>query len=397
MIHNKQINPCQYPLLISLVALLSVVLSGCKTDSVDAGKNTSEITGSPKAQVGAYYYPWYKKDSGPEKHDWKNAMRLLLKNEQKPMLGKYDSSDPKVVGEHINQSVRGGIDFWAVSWWGPGSPTDKAFRDVILPHPDACNIKYAVLYESTGRLGTFDKPNYDNWLPDLEYMKATYFTDPAYLHIEGRPVVFVYLTREYFRNRGHEALQQMREQFPEIYLVGDDVFYGDGNDVYEAEWAKPFDAVTSYDIYGQSVGPYGGTEKAVKILAENYAKAKKIANTAGTAFMPAIAPGYNDTAVREGHPGRARYFSDLDDSKEGDIFRAMIRQAALPHLDPGAGNIMMVTSFNEWYEDSQIEPTAGTAKSSRTDQSDSGTFYTGGQWYPDYGFLYLDILREETD
>ena len=31
------------------------------------------------------------------------------------------------------------------------------------------------------------------------------------------------------------------------------------------------------------------------------------------------------TAVREGHPGRARYFTDVEDSEEGDLFRAMIR------------------------------------------------------------------------
>ena len=117
--------------------------------------------------------------------------------------------------------------------------------------------------------------------------------------------VWLYLTREYFRGKGQEALRQMREKFPEIYLVGDDVFFGDGIEEYKAEWAKNFDAVTAYDIYGQSIGKFGGTQKAVEYLASNYALAKKAANSVGTAFMPAIAPGYNDTAVREGHPGRA--------------------------------------------------------------------------------------------
>ncbi len=55
----------------------------------------------------------------------------------------------------------------------------------------------------------------------------------------------------------------------------------------------------------------------------------------------------------------------------------------------------MVTSFNEWYEDSQIEATAGAAQPSLTDDSKSGEYYTGGQTYVDYGYLYLDILREE--
>ena len=54
----------------------------------------------------------------------------------------------------------------------------------------------------------------------------------------------------------------------------------------------------------------------------------------------------------------------------------------------------MVTSFNEWYEDSQIEATSGAAPPSDTDDSESGTHYTGGQRYVDYEYLYLDILRE---
>ena len=40
----------------------------------------------------------------------------------------------------------------------------------------------------------------------------------------------------------------------------------------------------------------------------------------GTGFIPAIAPGYNDRAVRKGNPGRSRYFDDVKESKEGDLF-----------------------------------------------------------------------------
>ena len=77
--------------------------------------------------------------------------------------------------------------------------------------------------------------------------------------------------------------------------------------------------------------------------------------------MPAIAPGYNDRAVRKGNPGRSRYFDDVKESKEGDLFRSMIKDVAMPLTDPKAKNMIMVTSFNEWYEDTQIEPTSGKA------------------------------------
>jgi len=398
MTHRASLK--HWKIIIGQTAAVAGLLcaTGCETMKTEQAAQPAASTAdvSSQIQVGAYYYPWYKENADSETMPWNRAMRLLLKNRQQPMLGLYNSGDPEVIGGHIAQSLRGGIDFWAVSWWGPGSQTDRIFRRDILSHPDSAKLKYAVLYESTGRFGKFDSPNYSKWRSDLKYMKKHYFNHPSYLRIQGRPVLFIYLSREYFRNQGEEALKLLREEFPEVYLVGDDVYYGDGMDEYRAEWAANFDAVTSYDIYGQSVGMHGGTEKAVRYLAENYAKAKKAANSVGTAFIPAIAPGYNDTAVRDGHPGRARYFTDREDSKEGDIFREMIRQAALPNLDPAGGNILMVTSFNEWYEDSQIEPTEGTAESSRTDFSDSGTYYTGGQRYHDYGYLYLDILKEEV-
>lgn len=364
------------------------------TPMTETGQHMNEepLQTSAQPYVGVYYYPWYK-GLGPE---WKQAMRLLLEAPQEPKSGLYDSRDPEVIAEHIEQSLRGGVSFWAMSWWGPGSFTDLVYKDNVLAHPDASKLKYAILYESTGRFGRFQNPNYRSWISDLKYLKNTYFDDPRYLKINGRPVIFVYLSRVYFRNQGHEALNQMRDMFPEVYLVGDDVFQVEGAGDYNAEWAKNFDAITVYDVYGQSIKPLGGTHKAVEFLAKNYQQARQAANSVGTAFMPAIAPGYNDTAVRKGHPGRARYFTDTENSKEGDIFRKMIRRAALPNMDPSANNIIMVTSFNEWYEDSQIEATAGTAPPSSTDTSQSGTYYTGGQNYIDYGCLYLDILKEEV-
>jgi hypothetical protein len=141
----------------------------------------------------------------------------------------------------------------------------------------------------------------------------------------------------------------------------------------------------------------GATRAALTQLHRNYARAKKAANGLGTAFIPGIAPGYNDRAVRKGHVGRARYFTDRGGSVEGDIFRAMINDVAVPLADPKTNHMIMVTSFNEWYEDTQIEETKGGGAATSKDGSDSGTFYTEGERYVDYGPLYLDILREAKD
>jgi hypothetical protein len=372
--------------------------SASGNEQVMEKKNSELLQGGSNVNVGAYYYPWYR-GSGQNlrRNQWRNVMRLHLVPPQEPKCGLYDSANPAIVQEHIEQSLHAGLDFWAVSWWGPESPTDNVFKDVILKHPDAAKLKYAVLYESTGRMGGFDNPTYKNWISDLKYIKETYFDNPNYLKINGKPVIFFYLSREYFRNKGQEALEQMRKEFPELYLVGDDVYFGNNPaEKYKAEWAQNFDAVTAYDVYGQSIGKFGATQQAVDFLATNYRQAKETANSVGVGFMPTIAPGYNDTAVRQGHPGRARYFTDIENSKEGDVFREMIRRAALPNLDSTCERMMLITSFKEWFEDSQIEATAGTAPESATDDSEDGKYYTGGGVYRDYGVLYLDILKEEV-
>ncbi|HUF61997.1 MAG TPA: hypothetical protein VMN36_07975 [Verrucomicrobiales bacterium] len=351
---------------------------------------------SPALTIGAYYYPWYE---APESRrgrneDWMSkALRGRLEPRQLPKLGVYDSRDPAVIAEHIAQSKRGGIDFWAVSWWGPGGREDRVFRERILEHPGAAQLQYAVLYESTGRLGRLNAPNHENLLGDFAYLKERFFDHPHYLKIEGKPVVFLYLTRVYFRDRGQEALAELRRQHPEVYLIGDDVF----GPRYSSDYARQWDAVTAYDVYGQSLQSDGATRTALKTLTSHYTNARDRAHAVGTAFVPAIAPGYNDRAVREGHVGRARYFSDAEDSREGDIFRAMIREAAVPLADPKCRNMIMVTSFNEWYEDTQIEATAGNAGTTAKDNSGAGAFYTEGDRYEDYGALYLDILREEKE
>jgi hypothetical protein len=385
----------------SLFSGAAAAAPGAGDDTGDAAKEAPRKTApdgaQPPAVFGAYYYPWYSgrpAGRGPADRGWlSQALRARLVPRQMPALGVYDSRDPAVIAAHIRDSERAGIGIWAVSWWGPGTETDVAFRDHILKHPNASKLKYAALYESTGRLRSGRAPNHENLVPDFEYLARTYFDDPRYLRIDGKPVVFIYLTRVYFRGQGGEALKELRARVPGVYLVGDDVFGGG----YEARHAAQWDAITAYDVYGQSLQGAGATQAAIDRLRKNFEDAGTRAREAGRAFIPAISPGFNDRAVRDGHAGRARYFSDRPDSAEGDIFRAMLRQVAFPLADARAGRIVMITSFNEWYEDTQIEATAGGGAPTAKDDSESGLHYTGGDRYVDYGTLYLDILREEIE
>jgi hypothetical protein len=74
---------------------------------------------------------------------------------------------------------------------------------------------------------------------------------------------------------------------------------------------------------------------------------------------------------------------------------AILEDAVLPHTDPALGDLIMINSFNEWHEDTQIEAST-ISPLTNTDDSSTGMALTGGRYYEGYGGLYLDLLRDAT-
>ena len=257
-------------------------------------------------------------------------------------------------------------------------------------------LRYAIHYESTGRLGTFENPNFSNLIPDFRYLATNYFQDPNYLKIDDRPVVFMYVTRAYFNSQAsRDAVASLRsaiqtEFHVDPFIVGDDLFGGGVN----LQRAMLWDAITDFDVYGTSFQSRGSTSAALSHLAGVYSGALQSLAQTNVAFIPTASPGFNDSGVRSGHPAAPRYMTDDSNSKEGDLFARMLNEVVVPRTDPKADDILMINSFNEWHEDTQIEPTIAALP---TNVDDSGTQrYTDGHFYEGYGDLYLDILQAAT-
>jgi glycoprotein endo-alpha-1,2-mannosidase len=344
--------------------------------------------------VGVYYYPWYGSFTGG--HSLNQSLRGHLVPAQPPAIGYYDNRNSANIASHIDQSHRGNIDFWAVSWWGPSSAENTTFRGSILAHPRASELKYAVHYESTGRLGTFAAPNYSNLIPDFRYLALNYFPNPNYLRIDDRPVVFMYVTRAYFNTQtARDAVASLRATMQSEfginpYIVGDDVFGGDVN----LQRAQLWDAITDFDVYGTSLQSAGPNSAALTNLAGVYDNARAVIANTNVGFIPTASPGFNDTGVRTGHPPAPRYMLDDQTSTEGLLFKRMLNEVAVPRVDPKADNILMINSFNEWHEDTQIEPTIIAPRTNVDNSTDQR--YAQGYYYQGYGDLYLNMLRAAT-
>jgi glycoprotein endo-alpha-1,2-mannosidase len=336
-----------------------------------------------EVNVAAYYYPWHAGDF----HRDQGYLREHIG--QAPLLGEYDDRDPAVVQQHLEWSLQANIGVWITSWFGPNSREDTTLLSAVLPTIQGTDMKFALFYETVNRIGK-DTPSLHRVVDDINHIIDNFTSHPNYLRINGQPVLVIYLTRTLEQNDVlAEALLLMRsagvKRDTHFYLVGDHAF---GSPPAENLLAFDYlDAVTNYDVYGLLGSGYVGEEKLAMYYAQQ-GEWKARAKEQNCAYLPAVTPGFNDRGVRleVNHLPLSRKLNTGDEF--GTLFRASLEHAML-QVDPDAGNFLVVTSFNEWHEDTQIEPTVGALTNKPFN-------YTLALEYEGYGTRYLDILAEVT-
>jgi hypothetical protein len=342
-------------------------------------------------RVGAYWYGWY----GSNGRHWLDGfVRDRLATPQAPLLGRYDSRDPATLAAQLGWAQRYGIDFLISSWWGPGSYEDVSTRDHLLASPALGRTKVAVLYESlallprSGGLIDFDVPGVaDKLLADVDYLARTVFPNPGYERIDGRPVIYLYVSR-IWRGNYAAAIATLRATIRQRYgydpyLVGDEV---DWDGTPTPDRIRLFDAITAYTMYsGRQTPGWPDDTGFLAGVRDRYARFKAVADSYGVHFIPNALPGFDDRGVRlavdhyvlphELGPGLTGSYT---------LFARFLDLDA-DFLDP-ARPTLTVTSFNEWHEDTQIEPTAAAAASSLP------VLYTQGYPFAAYGTRLLATL-----
>lgn len=346
--------------------------------------------------VGAYYYPWH----GDDFHNDAGYLREMLLPPQAPTLGEYDDSDPEVISQHLAWFRKSNIGLVVTSWWGPNRSEDTTTRDVLMEHSYLGNLKVALHYETKGRIKEENGNDMSTVEDDIQYMCENYFNHENYYKVDGRPVLFIYISRKLEELGTLEyALLSMRSTASKcghnLYIVGDAVFAKAPDEAKKS--FSYLDAVTNYDVYGSSGGPkqetpYAGTERIDKYY-EEQEKWRDLAHKENCRFIPAVSPGYNDRGVRfdKNNPPVSRRLTES--SEEGSLFKYQLEKA-LPLVDPQMDKLILVNSFNEWHEDTQIEPVAAVNENEGvTIEPQERTF---GVEYEAYGELYLDILFDAT-
>ncbi|XES76982.1 MAG: glycoside hydrolase family 99-like domain-containing protein [Candidatus Bathyarchaeia archaeon] len=310
------------------------------------------------SMVGAYYYPWW---GIPSNNHWTENVKGT------PYSGYYNSNDPNIANQQIQLAQRHGVGFFAASWIGQGTWHDGDFalidqnlRNGLLKAPCMSGFKFCLLYETVLVLDNAlaDAKNVSTiFLDDFAYATQNYFCNPSYLKVDGAPVLFLYNLPYLYENLGENetqalldcARQQAKSQGFDLYLIGD-LNGGPAPPDADSPMFYFLNATTSYHFDDKA-------ENWSQLLADAetcYPQWRSTMETVGIGFVPNAYPGFNNTQ----NAGASVPWAVLPPSAAS--FEQML-QTALNNTSSSLG-FVMVTSWNEWLEGTQIESstTSGT-------------------------------------
>jgi glycoprotein endo-alpha-1,2-mannosidase len=323
-----------------VVGAFVALVMGCvaQAQSKVGDANTAALPVQVERRVLAFYYPWYGVPDGPGgagktvhwgKIDGRN--KDIAASTHYPALGAYDSHDPAVIEQHCQWAKAAHIDTFIVSWWGHGDYTDRAMPLIL----DGCKrhgLKACIYYERVPKPQTAEAA-----AQDIIKVLEKYGSHEAHLKVDGKPVVFIYgrAVGEIGLTGWLEAIKLIKAGFKDgAVILGDQFSYGS---------ARVFDGLHTYNTAGSLKGL--SLDALDKWASGTYPSWVRLADQAGKISTVTVIPGYDDTKIRTPGLAVARF--------DGDSYRIQWQRAieADPHW-------VLITSFNEWHEGSEIEPSA---------------------------------------
>jgi glycoprotein endo-alpha-1,2-mannosidase len=363
--------------------------------------------GGDRYLVGAHYYVWYPSNFAD------GYLRAVLAPRQRPAFGEYDSRSSAIAERQIALAVSHGIDFFTVDWWPKRPAQNAAIASGLLRAANIGDIRFCIFYE-TSELGdpgngngvVFDTTTKDRFVSDMVAIARRYFAHPSYLRIGGRPAVLLYITRE-ARGLFPEAMQEMRRALGaeghEPFVIGDEIYWAvlEANEDPSAtahvtgdpqvNRIRLFDAITAYNLYVDRPSRHRGYGSASKFVGDSVKLYRRYHDASPVPIIPDVIPGFNDRANRLELDHFAIPRRWTADAAEGSFFAEAIERIAKPLVDPRL-RMVLITSWNEWNEDTAIEPLAA-APPTAEDVSEHQLF-TEGYTYEGFGTTYLEIVRD---
>ncbi len=360
-------------------------------------------------QVGAFYYSWYRRRLWPSAH-----YRAV------PALGLYSSMDPAVVQRQIATAYTHGIRIWAIAfYYGPHGYNLDEIRFITSQLESLAALyplRFVLFYDPSISLywqcdvhvpqeGTlFHHPDprkraciHRSFRDAIQTVRDRpgLLTHPQYLRIRGRPALLIYLTRTWRGRPGEPGCpppgddcsyqsavrairyQSGRDYSGPLYIIGDEVC-GTQADSFVDDRIAELDAVTAF---GTACAPALGESQVVTVADRSAAiqqawrdHVTRIPNRytgEPVAFMPAVFAQYDEShlpkraKLKPVVPDVASSANFFDDAGGAGFAYALRRILPLAtEVEPGRGFVWL-TTWNEWYETTAVEPAARPAMTCR--------------------------------
>ena len=292
-----------------VVSVLSSVLGGALLWRPTQAGGTDRL-------VLAFYYTWF------DERSW--GANSVPDTPVTP----YVSRDRAVMARHIEQAKGAGIDALVVSWYGPrvdNNQTETNFR-VMLNEAASRGFRLALDVEVTSPF--FGGPG--DVQAALQSLLATHARHPAYLKVDGRPVIFFWRQQRFATGTWSAIRSAVDPSHSSLWIEeGVDVTplsVFDGHHLYKVIWSPPTDLSYTANKFARLVRNAASSLGASKI------------------YVATAMPGWDDRKL-----GRGDSFGI---GRENGAVYERAWQAAIG----SSPDWVIITSFNEWPEGTYIEP-----------------------------------------
>ncbi len=325
-----------------------------------------------RSRLGAYYFDGW---SGPLTNFHFEGLPLGPYQVRQPLSGWQDSNQC-AIEEQLAMAHNFGIDFFVFDWYyraRVNEPSDNLNSALEITHglPDRHGMQYAILY--------VDSPPFDimpaEWAAD---QWITYMLDPAYLRINGMPVLFIIDVGEMYQIFGSDAgvaraLAKLRaaaqaQGLPGVYVVGG---FGEPDGTLGQNTLAPgfsiagtdgYDAVALYN-YPFAPPAVKGELPFAKLSAAAHWTWDEAQRDSPIPFIPTAMAGWDPRPWDEVEPitGDLMWYARTPSEVAGLTQSAIDWAIAHPTLRPEpapAPPLVLIEAWNEFGEGSHMLPTA---------------------------------------
>ena len=301
-----------YNSVLALSILISVSLLSPSSPLATKGASATQ---AGNKLVLAFHYMWFS----PADFD-KGQMS------DRP-LTPYNSEHADVIDRQVREAKGAGIDAFISAWTGTGTPTDALFQK-LLDTAKTHNFKATIYFETNTVIQRGDAAT------QLQSALNRFGNHPAFLRWNGKPVLFFWSPQSLGSPAAWRAVRQRVDPTnSQIWSV----------DTTDRAYLDVFDTIHLY-----SAGKWANDTNIAQVNAQwrGHIDAYNKANKTNRLWTAGVIPGWDESRVQ---PPRLQ--AKVFPRRDGALYEEAWRGATASNPE-----WITITSFNEWFEGTQIEP-----------------------------------------